>query len=191
MSYFPLMIQLDRQPVLLVGGGRTALHKARILLAFGARLQVVAPVLAPGFQDLPVQVEKRKFVPDDIVRESWRMVVAATGERKINERVSRLCQERKIPVNVVDNPALCSFIFPALLKDREVVCAVSSGGRSPLVTQYVKTKIQQVLPVGLGSLNEQMGISRQQVKAEELDPNKRRKLLQEKLRELVERLTKK
>ena len=74
MSYFPLMIQLDRQPVLLVGGGRTALHKARILLAFGARLQVVAPVLAPGFQDLPVQVEKRKFVPDDIVRESWRMV---------------------------------------------------------------------------------------------------------------------
>ena len=49
MSYFPLMIQLDRQPVLLVGGGRTALHKARILLAFGARLQVVAPVLAPGF----------------------------------------------------------------------------------------------------------------------------------------------
>ncbi|WP_462305162.1 precorrin-2 dehydrogenase/sirohydrochlorin ferrochelatase family protein [Acidaminococcus massiliensis] len=191
MSYFPLMIQLDRQPVLLVGGGRTALHKARILLAFGARLQVVAPVLAPGFQDLPVQVEKRKFVPDDIVRESWRMVVAATGERKINERVSRLCQERKIPVNVVDNPALCSFIFPALLKDREVVCAVSSGGRSPLVTQYVKTKIQQVLPVGLGSLNEQMGIYWQQVKAEELDPNKRRKLLQEKLRELVERLTKK
>ena len=72
-----------------------------------------------------------------------------------------------------------------------MVCAVSSGGRSPLVTQYVKTKIQQVLPVGLGSLNEQMGIYWQQVKAEELDPNKRRKLLQEKLRELVERLTKK
>lgn len=189
MSYFPLMIQLDRQPVLLVGGGRTALHKARILLAFGAKLQVVAPVLAPGFQDLPVQVEKRNFVPDDIARENWRMVVAATGERKINERVSRLCQERKIPVNVVDDPALCSFIFPAVLKDREVVCAVSSGGKSPLVAQYVKKKIQQELPFGLGDVNEQMGEYRQQVKTEEPDPKKRKILLQEKLKELLEWFT--
>ena len=92
-------------------------------------------------------------------------------------------------MNVVDDPALCSFIFPAVLKDREVVCAVSSGGKSPLVAQYVKKKIQQVLPFGLGDVNEQMGEYRQQVKTEEPDPKKRKILLQEKLKELLEWFT--
>ena len=61
MSYFPLMVQLEQAPVLLVGGGRTAFHKARILVDFGACVRVVAPEVLPELEQLPVQVERRPF----------------------------------------------------------------------------------------------------------------------------------
>lgn len=169
MSYFPLMIQLDQAPVLLVGGGRTAFHKARILVDFGACVRVVAPEVLPELEQLPVQVERRPFSGADLEQSDWTLVVAATDCRTVNGQVSRLCRQRRIPVNVVDDPELCSFYFPALLREGEVVCAVSSGGRSPLVTQYVKKKIRQVLPAGLGWINEQMGAFRKQLKGEETD----------------------
>lgn len=140
MSYFPLMVQLEDAPVLLVGGGRTAFHKAKILVDFGARVQVVAPELLSEFRELPVRWESRTFEPEDLDRGDWILTVAATNHREVNRTVSRLCREKRIPVNVVDDPELCSFIFPALIREGEVVCAVSSGGRSPLVAQYVKKR---------------------------------------------------
>ena len=89
---------------------------------------------------------------------------------------------------MVDDPELCSFIFPALIREGEVVCAVSSGGRSPLVAQYVKKKIRQALPEGLGALNEKMGIFRRQLKVAEPDPQVRNQRLRERFRKLLEEL---
>ena len=128
MSYFPLMVQLEQAPVLLVGGGRTAFHKARILVDFGACVRVVAPEVLPELEQLPVQVERRPFSGADLEQSDWTLVVAATDCRTVNGQVSRLCRQRRIPVNVVDDPEFCSFYFPALLREGEVVCAVSSGG---------------------------------------------------------------
>lgn len=188
MSYFPLMVQLEDAPVLLVGGGRTAFHKAKILVDFGARVQVVAPELLSEFRELPVRWESRTFEPEDLDRGDWILTVAATNHREVNRTVSRLCREKRIPVNVVDDPELCSFIFPALIREGEVVCAVSSGGRSPLVAQYVKKKIRQALPEGLGALNEKMGSFRRQLKVAESDPQVRNQRLRERFRKLLEEL---
>ena len=90
MSYFPLMIQLDQAPVLLVGGGRTAFHKARILVDFGACVRVVAPEVLPELEQLPVQVERRPFSGADLEQSDWTLVVAATDCRTVNGQVSRL-----------------------------------------------------------------------------------------------------
>ena len=188
MSYFPLMVQLEDAPVLLVGGGRTAFHKAKILVDFGARVQVVTPELLSEFRELPVRWESRTFQPEDLDRGDWILTVAATNHREVNRTVSRLCREKRIPVNVVDDPELCSFIFPALIREGEVVCAVSSGGRNPLVAQYVKKKIRQALPEGLGALNEKMGIFRRQLKMAEPDPQVRNQRLRERFRKLLEEL---
>ena len=62
MSYFPLMIQLDQAPVLLVGGGRTAFHKARILVDFGACVRVVAPEVLPELEQLPLHLDRKSVV---------------------------------------------------------------------------------------------------------------------------------
>lgn len=185
MSYFPVMIQLENAPVLLVGGGKTARRKAAILQEFGAAVDVVAPVIDPEIRALGVCLYPRIFAKDDLDRKPWRLVVAATDDRAVNRAISEGCQERSIPVNVVDDPELCTFIFPAIVKQQDVVCAVSSGGHSPLVAQWVKRKLQQVLPENLGAVNEAMGQFRQTVQQQEPDPVKRKEQLKKKLAELL------
>ena len=185
MSYFPVMIQLEKEPVLVVGGGKTALRKVEILLAFGAAVDVVAPRLQPELQEMPVGLQERPFQPADLEGKFWRLVVAATDDRAVNRAVSEGCQALGIPVNVVDDPELCTFIFPAIVKQQDVVCAVSSGGHSPLVAQWVKRRVQQVLPKDIGAVNEAMGRYRKAVQMEEKDPARRKKKLKKKLAELL------
>ena len=185
MSYFPLMIQLENAPVLLVGGGRTARRKAAILQEFGAALDVVAPTIDPEIRAREAVLHQRPFEPKDLERQPWRLVVAATDDRAVNRTISEGCSRRGIPVNVVDDPELCTFIFPAIVKQQDVVCAVSSGGHSPLVTQWVKRRLLQVLPENLGAINEAMGQYRKTVQMEEKNPARRKEKLKKKLAELL------
>lgn len=185
MSYFPLMIQLEDEPVLVVGGGETALRKVKILLEFGAAVDVIAPVFRPELEELPIGRQARTFRQDDLEGKFWRLVVAATDDRTVNRAISEGCQALGIPVNVVDDPELCTFIFPAIVKQQEVVCAVSSGGRSPLVAQWVKRQLQQVLPANLGKVNEAMGRFRRALQQQEPDAEKRKKKMKKKLAELL------
>lgn len=187
MSYFPLMIQLEHAPVLLVGGGRTARRKASILKEFGAVVTVVAAEIDPAIRQLGAVLHERNFEKEDLQCQSWRLVVAATDDRAVNRAISEDCIHRGIPVNVVDDPELCTFIFPAIIKQQDVVCAISSGGHSPLVAQWVKRKLQQVLPENLGSINEAMGRYRRTLQQREPDPVGRREKLKKKLAELLEK----
>lgn len=189
MSYFPLMIQLEQAPVLLVGGGKTARRKASILREFGASVDVVAPVIAPEIRALGTFLHQRIFTEDDLERQPWRLVVAATDDRAVNQAISEGCRKRGIPVNVVDDPELCTFIFPAIVKQQDVVCAVSSGGRSPLVAQWVKRQLRQVLPENLGTVNAIMGRYRKSLQQQEPDAAKRRTKLRMKLAELLETIS--
>ena len=112
MALFPLFIELDDADVLIVGGGRVALRKALSLADYGARVRLAAPEFCPELEaDQRFELLRRGFEDADI--EGARLVVAATGDRALNSRVSALCRERGVPVNVVDYPGECSFIFPA------------------------------------------------------------------------------
>ena len=115
MALFPLFIELSGRRALIVGGGRLALHKARMLLPYGAELTAVAPEFCPELEAMEgLTLTRRAFEPRDV--EGAEIVIAATDERDVNRAVSALCRERGIPVNVVDELAECSFVFPALLR---------------------------------------------------------------------------
>lgn len=151
MSYFPLFMELKDRDCLVVGGGRVAWRKVKVLMDFGARVSVVAPEVIPEIGELgPVQLLERDFLDDDVRGQT--LVVAATDDETLNQRISRLCQARSIPVNVVDQIQDCSFIFPAYVKRGEVVAAFSSGGQSPVMTQYLKAHIKPVMTEELGEL---------------------------------------
>ena len=182
---FSLMIQLGmRRCCWWAVAGRPE-RKAAILKEFGAAVEVVAPAMDPEIRGLDVILHQRPFALCDLERQPWRLVVAATDDRAVNRVISEGCRKQGIPVNVVDDPELCTFIFPAIVKQQELVCAVSSGGRSPLVAQWVKGGLQQVLPEDLGTLNEAMGQFRKALQREEPEAAKQRDRLKKKLAELL------
>ncbi len=186
MAYFPMMVELQDARVLIIGGGVTALRKAEQMLSFGAKCRVIAPALHEGFAGLDCSIEKREYHDGDITAEQkLAMVIAATDDRAVNRAVSECCRALHIPVNVVDDLELCSFIFPSIVREQEVVCGISSGGRSPLVTQHIKKLLQQIWPVGIGEINEEMGRCRLALQKSEPDITKRRARLKARLQELL------
>ena len=80
------------------------------------------------------------------------IVIAATDDRAVNREISALCRERKIPVNVVDDKELCSFIFPALAKRGNMSIGISTGGASPSAAIWAKERISAMLPDELDSI---------------------------------------
>lgn len=150
MSYFPLFIELESRPCLLVGGGRVALRKAEKLLPYGPRLTAVSPSFHPDFDALPLKRLERPFAPGDV--EGCTLVIAATGDPLLNHAVSALCREKNIPVNVVDDRDACSFLFPCLVQDGPLSVGISTGGASPTAAIWLKEEIQALLPQSFGDI---------------------------------------
>ncbi len=165
MSYFPMFIELNGRRCLVVGGGGIALHKIRVLKEFGADVLVVSPTVLPEILELKgVSYRRKSFDRSDLAGQE--LVVAATDDAEQNRRISELCREKHIPVNAVDQIKDCSFIFPAYLKEGEVVAAFSSGGQSPATAQYLKEAMRQVLTPLLSETADRLGKIRPRVREE-------------------------
>ncbi len=166
MDYLPVFLDVRNRKCLLIGGGEVALRKARLLHRAGASLFVVSEQIAPSLRELLQnprhQFRLGQFTADDL--EGAALVVAATDDETANQTISRQAQARQIPVNAVDQPALCSLIFPALVDRSPVVVAVSSSGSSPVLARRIKELIETQLPAATGTLAELLGGFRQQVK---------------------------
>ena len=157
-------MDISNKNVLIAGGGETALRKADILLSFGANITVVAPYICRNIlENEKITKINRPFNTGDIY--GAFMVIAATNNSQLNKQISEICFKNKIPVNVVDDIELCSFIFPSIVKDKDIVCAISSGGKSPSATQYVKKILKSSLPPYLGDINSRVGDLRNTVKS--------------------------
>lgn len=188
MAFFPIMVDLCGKRVLIVGGGETAARKAAQLQDFGAEIIVVAKELKAAFPK-EASIIVRSFQSSDIEDNDSDifLVIAATDDREVNQEVSWLSKKYRIPVNVVDDEPLCSFTFPAVLRDRDVVVSVSSGGKSPLVTQYVKNKIGEALPEHIGEINDEMGKLRKRIRASVPGQMERKQIYKEELERLLNR----
>lgn len=164
MSYFPMFVQLKDRCCLVVGGGRVALRKAKMLEDFEARVTVVSPKIMPELKERKniICLEKR-FEEDDL--KGQELVIAATDDIEQNRRISRACMDANIPVNAVDQIDDCSFIFPAYLKEGEVVAAFSSGGLSPVIAQHLKSQMKETISPHLGHLAACLGNLRDTLKA--------------------------
>ena len=134
MAYFPMFVQLKNKKCLVIGGGRIALRKIEVLKDFEADVTVIAPEMIPQIR----QIDKIRRIFRTFMEEDFKeaeLVVAATNDPKVNSEISKICMQKKIPVNAVDQKEDCSFIFPSYVKEGEVVAAFSSGGQSPMITQ--------------------------------------------------------
>lgn len=166
VSHFPIFLRLDGRSCLVVGGGEIASRKARSLLGAGADVCAVAPEFCADLERLGEEGRLRlrcsRYDSTDL--DGAHIVIAATDDREVNARVSSEAQARRIPVNVVDDPDLCSFIVPAILDRSPVVVAVSTGGASPALARLLRTRLGAALPGGAGPLAEMLAAARQRVR---------------------------
>jgi len=175
MDFLPLFCKLQQQPCLIVGGGNLALRKAKLLVAAGANVRIVAPdVIEP----LSVLIEPygkivcRGYQSADL--QGIYLVIAATDDAEINSSVSKDAQALGIPVNVVDQPELCTFIFPAIVDRSPLVVAVSSGGKSPVLARLLRARLESLVPAAYGRLTTLVGDFRERVKQRIAEPSQRR-----------------
>ncbi|AJD48212.1 uroporphyrin-III C-methyltransferase [Isoalcanivorax pacificus W11-5] len=180
MQYLPVSWRVDGQWVLLVGGGEIALRKARLLARAGARLRVVAPEIEPALAELVDQTggERLASVFEAAQLDGVQLALAATDSDSVNRAVSEAAQARGIPVNVVDNPSLCTFIFPAIVDRDPLLVSISSGGASPVLARWLRSRIESWLPARWGELASLMG-SRRKALAEKLPAVSARRLFWE------------
>ena len=154
MEFLPISLRIRDAHVLLVGGGQVATRKARLLLKAGARLTVVAPAIDAELQQLLVDHDGswQQAEYSEGCTAAAVLVVAATPSPDVNAQVYRDATARQVPVNVVDSPDLCSFIFPAIVDRSPLTVAISSGGNSPVLVRLLRRRIEAMVPAAYGRL---------------------------------------
>ncbi|OUS26031.1 uroporphyrinogen-III C-methyltransferase [Gammaproteobacteria bacterium 45_16_T64] len=184
MDFLPVYIDIRSQRCLVVGGGEIAVRKASLLVKAGGQIDVVAEQVCSGMTAILESAEgsqlfQRRYQLDDLL--GAKVVIAATNDEEVNRQVSEEAKALSVPVNVVDNPDLCSFILPAIIDRSPVVVAVSSGGQSPVLARLIRAKLETTIPASYGRLASLVGAVRDKVKARFSTINQRRAFWEETL----------
>ena len=163
---FPLFIRLDGRICLVVGGGKVAGRKVDGLLEAGAAVTVVSPEATTHIQRLASQgriaLLQKAFSPDDL--NGSFLVIAATGDAAVNGHVAAACRSQAILINVVDEPGLCDFFLPAVLRRGALSIAIATEGKSPLLASKLRTELEQIITEPYGEFLELLGQQRELIK---------------------------
>ncbi|WP_180034463.1 siroheme synthase CysG [Acinetobacter sp.] len=183
MDIFPISLKLQQQPCLIVGGGRIAYRKAVLLAKAGAQLTVCSPEIE---DDLLTLVNKTQgqylnsiyhesvYQENAIALRQFRLVIAATNDKAVNQAVFEACEAENVLVNSVDDPPHCRFMVPAIIDRSPLVISVASNGTSPVLSRQIRTQLESSIPHGMGKLAEFSGQWRAAVKAKIVNPDERR-----------------
>jgi len=177
MSYLPVFLNVRKRPCLVVGGGGVASRKVVRLLAAGARPIVIAAELCADLQELldAGRIEFRRGKFDESLLDDAYLVIAATDDESVNRRVSEAAGRRRLPVNVADNPSLCSFIMPSVVERNPVVIAISTGGAAPVLARLLRARLETIIPSAYGRLADLMQSFRARVRSAFPDMRQRRR----------------
>lgn len=166
---FPIFLNLQSRPVLVVGAGKVAARKVHALKLAGADVYVIAPAACDEVRALAtrneISLEERPFRKGDC--EGAFLVIAATGDSAVNAAVRAEAESLSIPVNAVDDPANCSFYTPAVVRIGDLRIAVSTQGNAPGLAAMLRERLEQTLPQGLEQLVKEAAIQRARIKEEE------------------------
>ena len=143
MRYYPLFLDLQDRPILVVGAGNVGIRKAKGALAAGARVTVVAPAGVPGMEVLRVRWLRRRFRVSDLKGKA--LAFAATNDRAVNRKIADAAKHLGILVNVADAPEECDFLVPSRLEVGGVQVAISTEGRSPRLAAAIRRELECIL----------------------------------------------
>jgi len=176
MIYYPAFLNLKGKRVLLFGGGRVALRKARALRAAGAELIAISRDFSKAFLQFAkrrhVQLRRGQTIPRSL--HSAQLVIAATSHHALNRQVYERCRKDRVLVNVVDDPEHSTFIVPSVLRRGAFQIAITTGGASPLLAKLLRQKLGRQFGAEYGSLVWGLKQDRERVKQSILTAKQRR-----------------
>ncbi|CAV18567.1 bifunctional precorrin-2 dehydrogenase/sirohydrochlorin ferrochelatase [Vibrio atlanticus] len=153
MRYFPMFLDVENKPILVVGGGEVACRKVDSLLRAGANVTLVSPKVAPYLKELADEDKLRwvqNFYSSQLISKNYLQVWATTDNPNLNHQVHNDAKKMGILVNVVDDLPYCDFITPSMINRGRIQIAISSGGASPVLVRNIREKLETVLPQNIG-----------------------------------------
>jgi precorrin-2 dehydrogenase / sirohydrochlorin ferrochelatase len=177
---FPMFVKLEGRPVLVVGAGRIAEQKIDGLLDTGAHIRVVAIRANTAVREWAeagrIRLAERGFSATDL--DGAFLVIVATDSRDLNQRVFGEAQRRGVLCNVVDVPEQCDFFYPAVVRRGDLQIAVSTAGQSPSFALRLRQQLERQFGPGYEEWVARLGETRREVLRSNLDPDRKRQLLQ-------------
>jgi precorrin-2 dehydrogenase/sirohydrochlorin ferrochelatase len=179
--FYPLLLDLEGRAVLVVGGGLVAERKVESLIEAGASVTVVAPKVTPALDGLSdsksIRIRKRRFEENDL--EGALLVITATDDARVQEQVAEEARKRNVLVNTVDQPRLCDFIVPAVVRRGDVLLAISTSGKSPALAAALRAKVEKVITEDTARAARLLGEIRSEVHTRFPDPGRRKKVFEQ------------
>ena len=167
MDFLPIFLTLRARRCVLVGGGHIAERKLALLLRAGAHVEVIAPALSNELERLAaggdITISKREFEASDV--RGAALVIAATDNPMVNEKVAAAAAEAGVLVNVVDQPGVGNVIMPSIVDRSPVIIAIGTGGNAPVLARMLRAKLESLIPQAYGELATVLGALRERVRA--------------------------
>jgi len=189
MVYYPIFLDLQDRPCLVIGGGREAQRKVEGLLAAGARVNVIAPALTVELQRLladgRIEHVRREYRDGDL--EGYAICVVATDDGAVNAQVAAEGKRQRVWVNAADDSANCDFILPSVIRRGAITVAASTSGTSPALARRLREELEAYLTEEMPALAELVGEVRAELKSRSRlpDPEVWQEAIDEELRVLL------
>ena len=179
MAKYPIFLELAGRRVVVIGAGAVAVRKAQSLLAAGARVVVVAEniddMLTIQYQGTSAELIKSKYSKDYLA--GAVLVIAATNKAELNRQIYKDCQQLEILCNVVDQPQLCDFFIPAVVKRGDLQIAVGTEGNCPAYAGHIRKKLEQTFTDKHGRFLDELKTLRERIIKDVPDAGRRKALL--------------
>ena len=177
MKRFPLFVNLDKLPVLVVGGGEIAERKINLIIKANAKVEVLARKFSPNVENL-INKNKLKKIKSNLdisaLDSNYSLIIAATDNKQINKKLFNFANKNNILINVVDQPDLCTCTFGSIVERGDLVVAISTGGNAPVFARNLREKFETMLPQSTKQLIDFSASIREKVMSSFSQFNKRR-----------------
>ena len=191
MRYYPINLDVQNRECLVVGGGGVGERKVKTLLECGALVTVVTTDATEALQTLAservISLKTREYEPSDM--EGKFLVIGATDNEALNQTISKDAGERGMLCNIADRPEVCNFVLPAIVRQGDLLIAISTSNKSPAVARRTRKILEKEFGPEYAVLINLMGAIRQKLLAQSKSPEAHKlmfeRLLDEGLLEMI------
>jgi precorrin-2 dehydrogenase / sirohydrochlorin ferrochelatase len=181
MGKYPIFLELGGRRAVVIGAGAVATRKAQTLLTAGARVVVIADAVDESMQAIcavsSVELVKAKYSKEYLA--GAIIIIAATNDNQLNKQIYKDCQELEILCNVVDEPQLCDFFVPAVVKKGDLQIAIGTEGNCPAYAGHIRKKLEEIFTEKHGEFVSELETIRKRINEQIKNPARRKTILGE------------